>query len=60
MFKKSPKTYRLLKMEVKASDPVTFRDEKIENPGRRDVTRLGFSFTQPVTNATFTTVYSTR
>ena len=60
MFKKSPKTYRLLKMEVKASAPVTFRDEKIENPGRRDVTRLGFSFTQPVTNATFTTVYSTR
>ena len=51
---------RTLKMDVQASAPVTFRDEKIENPGRPDVTRLGFTFDQPVTNATFTLVYSTR
>ncbi len=50
---------RTLKMDVQASAPVTFRDEKIENPGRPDVTRLGFTFEQPVTNATFTLVYRT-
>ena len=59
-FKKQPKTYRRLKMAVKASSPVVFREEKIENPGRPDITRLGFTFGQPVTNATFTLVYSTR
>ena len=57
-FKKTPKTYRRLQMAVKASAPVTFRNEKIENPGRPEVTRLGFTFNQPVTNATFTLVYS--
>jgi len=50
---------RTLKMDVQASAPVTFRDEKIENPGRPDVTRLGFTFERPVTNATFTLVYRT-
>ena len=50
---------RTLKMDVQASAPVRFRDEKIENPSRPDVTRLGFAFAQPVTNATFTLVYRT-
>ena len=54
------RSYRKLKMDVQTSAPVTFRDEKIENPGKPDVTRLGFAFDQPVTNATFTLVYSTR
>ncbi|MBR4170980.1 MAG: hypothetical protein IKR48_04955 [Kiritimatiellae bacterium] len=58
-FKKTPKSYRRLKMAVQTSAPVTFRDEKIENPGHAEITRLGFTFNQPVTNATFTLVYST-
>jgi len=58
-FRKTPKSHRLLKMAVQTSAPVTFRDEKIENPGRAEITRLGFTFNQPVTNATFTLVYST-
>jgi len=45
-------------VDVKASAPVDFRDEKITNPGRADVTRLGFAFHEPVTNATFTVVYA--
>ena len=57
---RKPSGVRTLKMDVLASAPVTFRDERIENPGRQDVTRLGFAFTKPVTNATFTTVYWTR
>ena len=59
-FKKQPKTYRRLKMAVQASAPVAFRDEKIENPNKPDVTRLAFTFKEPVAEATFTTVYSTR
>ena len=58
-FKKSPRTHRTLRMAVRSSAPVAFRDEKIENPGKPDVTRLAFTFVQPVTNATFATVYST-
>ena len=42
----------------RASAPVTFRDETIENKPRPDVTRLAFSFAQPVTNATLTIVYA--
>ncbi len=61
LFRKPHKrSFRKLKMDVQASAPVTFRDEKIENPGKRDVTRLGFTFDQPVTDATFTLVYGTR
>ncbi|MBR1588935.1 MAG: hypothetical protein IJ658_11495 [Kiritimatiellae bacterium] len=60
LFKKSPRTHRRLKMEVRSSAPVAFREEKIENPGKPDVTRLAFTFDHPVANATFATVYSTR
>ena len=59
-FKKQPKTYRRLKMEVKSSAPVSFTKELIENPGRASPQRLAFAFKEPVTEATFTTVYSTR
>ena len=58
--KNDRKRSRAMAMEVCTSGPVVFRDEKIENPGRPDITRLGFAFEQPVTNATFTVVYSTR
>ncbi|MBQ7189720.1 MAG: hypothetical protein IJR99_09930 [Kiritimatiellae bacterium] len=58
-FHKSPTTHRCLKMAVQPSAPLAFKDEKIENPGKADVTRLAFAFEQPVTNATFTLVYST-
>ena len=54
---RKPAGKRQLTMEVVSSAPVTFRDEKIENPGRPDVTRLAFAFASPVTNATFTTIY---
>ena len=59
-FKKSPTTSRKLRMSVRASAPVVFRDEKIENPGKPDVTRLAFAFAQPVTNAVLSLVYSAR
>lgn len=59
-FDKTAKTYRKLKMEVKASAPVAFRKDVIENPGHPNVQRLGFAFTQPVTEATFTTIYTSR
>ena len=52
------KGLRTLDMDVRASAPVMFRDETIENKPRPDVTRLAFSFAQPVTNATFTLVYT--
>ena len=51
------KGLRTLGMAVRASAPVTFRDETIENKPRPDVTRLAFSFAQPVTNATLTIKY---
>ena len=47
-------------MEVKSSAPVSFTKELIENPGRASPQRLAFSFKEPVAEATFTTVYSTR
>jgi len=58
--KPGKRNFRTMKMDVQASSPVTFRDEKIENPGKPDVTRLCFAFDTPVTDATFTLVYGTR
>jgi len=60
MFSKSPTTYRKMKMAVKASAPVAFTKELIDNPGRASPQRLAFTFKEPVTEATFTTVFSTR
>ncbi len=51
---------RKLRMDVKASAPLDFLTEKIENPGLRSPERLAFRFREPVTEATFSTVYSTR
>ena len=59
-FSKSPTTYRKMKMTVKASAPVAFKEEKIENPGKPSPQRLAFAFKEPVTEATLTTVFSTR
>ena len=59
-FKKQPKTYRRLKMAVQSSSPVAFTKELIENPGHASPQRLAFTFKEPVAEATFTTVYSTR
>lgn len=42
---------RSLALDVESSAPVVFRDEKIENPEFSAITRLGFSFAKPVTNA---------
>ena len=52
------KGVRTLGMTVEASAPVAFRHEVIENKPRPDVTRLGFAFAQPVTNATISFVYT--
>ena len=60
VFDKSAKTYRKLKMDVAASAPVKFSTDTIENPSRPDVQRLAFTFAEPVTEATFTTTYSSR
>ena len=59
-FDKSEKTYRKLQMDVTSSAPVTFSTDTIENPSRPDVQRLAFTFAEPVTEATFTTTYSSR
>ena len=60
LFSKSPTTHRKMKMSVKASAPVAFTKELIDNPGRPSPQRLTFAFKEPVTEATFTTVFSTR
>ena len=60
VFSKSPTTHRKMKMAVKASAPVAFTKELIDNPGKPSPQRLAFAFKEPVTAATFTTVYSTR
>ena len=57
-FSKGKNWGRKLKMDVVSSAPVSFREEKVENPHRPDVTRLAFTFAEPVTTATFSTVYS--
>ena len=59
-FSKSPTTHRKMKMSVKASAPVAFTKELIDNPGKPSPQRLAFAFKEPVTEATFTTVFSTR
>ena len=59
-FKKSPKTYRRLRMEVRSSAPVAFTKELIENPGHASPQRLAFTFKEPVVDATFTTAYGIR
>ena len=59
-FDKSANTYRKLKMDVISSAPVTFSTDTIENPSRPDVQRLAFTFREPVLEATFTTVFSSR
>ncbi len=59
VFDKSATTFRKMTMAVSASAPVTFRHERIENPGRADVPRLAFAFAAPVRDATFTTTFST-
>ena len=51
---------RKLKMNVTASAPVKFAEELIENPGCPSPKRLAFTFVEPVTEATFTTVFSSR
>ena len=57
-FDKSATTHRKLKMEVTSTAPIHFTEERIENPSRPDVQRLAFRFTEPVTEATFTTTFS--
>ena len=58
VFRKNMPSSRAMKMSVKASAPVRFSKEIIENPGLSDVQRLAFTFAEPVTEATFTTVFS--
>ncbi len=60
MFSKSPTTHRKMKMSVKVSAPVEFTKELIDNPGKPSPQRLAFAFKEPVTEATFTTVFSPR
>ena len=43
---------------VSASAPLEFKDEKVENPSRPDVTRLSFSLREPVADATVTMRFS--
>ncbi len=60
VFDKSANTYRKMKMEVSSSALVKFSEETIENPQRPSPQRLAFTFAQPVTEATFTTTFSSR
>ena len=57
VFDKGAKTFRKMAMAVSASAPVAFRHERIENPGRADVQRLAFAFTDPVRDAVFTLTF---
>ena len=60
VFRKDVPGSREMTMKVQASAPVRFEKEIIENPGLPDVQRLVFRFEKPVTEATFTTVFSTQ
>lgn len=51
---------RKMELTVAASAPVDFAVEALENPGRPSPRRLAFRFRDPVTSATFATVYKTR
>ena len=55
---KHPGGGRKLLMAVASSAPVVLREEMIGNPGRPDVTRLGFSFVRLVAEATLTMSFS--
>ena len=57
---KGKENVRKLKMDVTASAPVKFAEELIENPGCPSPKRLAFTFVEPATEATFTTVFSSR
>jgi hypothetical protein len=58
-FKKSNRNLRRrMKLDVSASAPLEFKDEKIENPSKPDVTRLSFSLREPVADATVTMRFS--
>jgi hypothetical protein len=46
-----PNGGRSLALDVESSAPVVFHGEKIDNPGFPTITRLGFSFAEPVTTA---------
>ena len=52
-----PDGERSLEVTVSASMPFVLRDEKIENPGRTTVTRLGFALAAPVVKATMKIFY---
>ena len=49
---------RALKMSVSSSAPVVLRDERLENPGRPDARRLGFSFANLVSEVTISMTFS--
>ncbi len=51
---------RMMGLDVTASAPIEFKSEKIENPDRPSPERLAFSFTQPVVEATLSTVFGVR
>ncbi|MBQ3807097.1 MAG: hypothetical protein II840_03995 [Kiritimatiellae bacterium] len=58
-FKKANRNlHRRMKLDVSASAPLEFKDEKVENPSRPDVTRLSFSLREPVVDATVTMRFS--
>ena len=49
---KKPAGKRTMKLDVKASAPVVFKESAIDNPGRPSPKRLAFSFASPVKEGT--------
>ena len=57
---KKPSGKRTMKLDVKASSPIVFNEEAIENPGRPSPKRLAFAFKSPVMKGSVTATFSTR
>lgn len=60
VFDKSKDTHRKMLLDVKSSAAVKFAEESIENPDHPSPQRLSFAFAEPVTDAEFTTVFSSK
>ena len=55
---KKPAGKRTMKRDVKASAPIVFKEDAIDNPGRPSPKRLAFSFAKPVTEASITMMFA--
>ena len=57
---KKPSGKRTMKLDVKASSPIVFNEEAIENPGRPSPKRLAFAFKSPVMEGSVTATFMSK